>query len=50
VGQLATVGQGEALLIQLLTGPVKSYFTRAESFDASSVTAEIEEDLQRLRG
>lgn len=32
-----------------MTGPVKSYFT-AESFEASSLTNEIEEDLQRLRG
>ena len=36
------------MLIQLLTGPVKSYFT-ADNFDASNLTNEIEEDLQRLR-
>ena len=50
IGHLATIGEGEALLIQMLTGPVKAYFTRQENFDASSLTAEIEEDLQRLRG
>jgi len=32
----------------MLTGPVKSYFT-SENFDASNLTSEIEEDLQRLR-
>ena len=45
VRHLASAGSGEALLIELLTGPVKSYFTGAEKFDASSLTAEIEEDL-----
>ena len=48
MNHLAGIGQGEALLIQLLTGPVKAYFT-AENFDASSLTSEIDEDLQRLR-
>ena len=50
VRHMATAGSGEALLIELLSGPVKSYFTKAENFDASSLTGEIEEDLQRLRG
>ena len=47
---MAGVGQGEALLIQMLTGPVKTYFTKSENFDANNLTAEIEEDLSRLRG
>ena len=52
VSYLAQIGQGEALLIQMLTGPVKSYFT-ADNFTSeagSNLTAEIEDDLQRFRG
>ena len=48
VQQLASVGSDEALVIEMLNGPVKSYFD-AESFDKASLESQIEDDLYRMR-
>jgi len=46
---LASIGEGEQLLLEILEGPIKAYFD-SENFDKDTLEERIEEDLQKLRG
>jgi hypothetical protein len=45
---LASIGDGEQLLLEVLDGPIKAYFD-SENFEKEALEEKIEEDLQRLR-
>ena len=45
---MASIGDEESLLIELLQGPVKAYFD-VENFDKNSLESQIEEDLATMR-